>query len=57
VTGTADRHAPTTPAWPLLFPILTVGCVNRYVIPIEEALLHAFGPARETCRTRIRRWI
>lgn len=44
-------------AWPLLFLVLTIGYVNWFVIPAEEASLHTFGPAYEAYRARVRRWI
>ena len=44
-------------AWPLLFLALTVGYVNWFVIPLEEASLRAFGPAYDAYRARVRRWI
>jgi protein-S-isoprenylcysteine O-methyltransferase Ste14 len=44
-------------AWPLLFLVLTIGYVNWFVIPVEEASLRAFGPAYDVYRARVRRWI
>jgi protein-S-isoprenylcysteine O-methyltransferase Ste14 len=44
-------------AWPLLFLLLTIGYVNWFVIPLEEASLRAFGPAYDAYRARVRRWI
>jgi protein-S-isoprenylcysteine O-methyltransferase Ste14 len=43
--------------WPLLFLVLTVGYVNWFVIPVEEASLSAFGSAYGVYRARVRRWI
>ena len=44
-------------AWPLLFLVLTIGYVNWFVIPVEEASLRAFGPAYDAYCARVRRWI
>jgi protein-S-isoprenylcysteine O-methyltransferase Ste14 len=43
--------------WPLLFLVLTIGYVNWFVIPVEEASLRAFGPAYDAYRARVRSWI
>jgi len=44
-------------AWPLLFLVLTIGYINWFVIPVEEASLRAFGPAYETYCAHVRRWL
>jgi protein-S-isoprenylcysteine O-methyltransferase Ste14 len=44
-------------AWPLVLLVLTIGYVNGFVIPVEEASLGAFGEAYERYRTRVRRWL
>ena len=47
-----------TQVWPLLFLALTVGYVNWFVIPLEEASLEqGFGDRYRRYCAGVRRWI